>query len=92
MIEVQLSTQTLQKHIVAFHDNTIVFYYATGNQPYVFHVGHIKSMEILEKKGKYYLKVSTGLKDITEEFEARVLPKVQELVAKAQKAMASFVP
>lgn len=92
MIEVQLSTKALQKHIVAFHDNTVVFYFATGNQPYIFHVGHIKSIEIVEKSGKYYLRVSTGLKDNTEEFEARVLPKVQELVAEVQKAMASFVP
>jgi hypothetical protein len=92
MIEVQLSTQTLQKHIVTFHANTVEFYFATGNQPYGFHVGHIKSIEIVEKSGKYFLKVSTGLKDNTEEFEARVLPKVQELVTEVQKAMASFAP
>jgi hypothetical protein len=90
MLEVQLSTKSLQRQIVAFHDNTVVFYYATGNQPYIFHVGHLKSIEIVEKGGRYYVKVSTGLKDTTEEFEAQSLPKVRELVAEVQKAMGAF--
>ncbi|NTU75713.1 MAG: hypothetical protein HGA86_06295 [Anaerolineaceae bacterium] len=90
MIEVQLSTQTLQKQIVAFHDNSVVFYFATGNQPYVFHVGHLKSIEVVEKKGRYFLQVSTGIKDNSEEFDPRMLPRVKELVAEVQKAMKSF--
>ena len=90
MIEIQLNTHTMQKHIVNFHANTLSFYYATGNQPYVFHVGHLKSIEIVEKRGKYYLTVSTGLKDNSEEFDVRMLPKVQELVAEVQKAMKEF--
>lgn len=53
MIEIQLTTQNIQKNIVNFHANTLAFYFATGNQPYVFHVGHLKSIEIVEKRGKY---------------------------------------
>jgi|GEM_PF-2169674 len=90
MIEVQLSTQTLQKQIVSYHANTLAFFFATGNQPYIFHVGHLKSIELVERKGKYYLTVSTGLKDNSEEVEARFLPKVKELVAEVQKAMKEF--
>jgi hypothetical protein len=80
----------MQKHIVNFHANTLAFYFATGNQPYIFHVGHLKSIEIVEKRGKYYLTVSTGLKDNSEEFDAKVLSKVQELVAAVQNAMKEF--
>ena len=50
MIEIQLYPQTMQKQIVAFHATTVAFYFATGNQPYVFHVGHLKAIEIVEKK------------------------------------------
>ncbi|NTU56844.1 MAG: hypothetical protein HGA79_11395, partial [Anaerolineales bacterium] len=52
--------------------------------------GHLKAIEIVEKRGKYYLTVSTGLKDNSEEFDAKVLPKVRELVAAVQKAMQEF--
>jgi len=90
MIEVQLSTQSMQKQIVSYHANTLAFFFATGNQPYIFHVGHLKSIEIVEKRGKHYLTVSTGLKDNSEEIESRVLPKVKELVAEVQKAMKEF--
>ena len=90
MIEIQLNTQTIQKNIVNFHANTLAFYYATSNQPYIFHVGHLKSIEIVEKRGKHYLTVSTGLKDNSEEFDAKVLSKVQELVVAVQKAMKEF--
>ena len=90
MIEVQLSTESMQKQIVSYHANTLAFFFATGNQPYIFHVGHLKSIEILEKRGKYYLTVSTGLKDNSEEFDAKMLTKVQELVAEVQKAMKEF--
>jgi len=90
VIEVQLSTQTMQKQIVSYHANTLAFFFATGNQPYIFHVGHLKSIEIVEKRGKHYLTVSTGLKDNSEEFESRALPKVKELVAEVQKAMKEF--
>ena len=90
MIEVQLSTQTMQKQIVSYHANTLAFFFATGNQPYIFHVGHLKFIEIVEKRGKHYLTVSTGLKDNSEEIESRVLPKVKELVAEVQKAMKEF--
>ncbi len=90
MIEVQLTTQTMQKQIVAFHDNTVVFYFATGNQPYVFHVGHIKTIEIREKGGKYYLTVSTGLKDNTEEVSPQALNKARELVTAVHAAMKAF--
>jgi len=90
MIEVQLSTQTMQKQIVSYHANTLAFFFATGNQPYIFHVGHLKSIEIVEKRGKHYLTVSTGLKDNSEEIESRALPKVKELVVEVQKAMKEF--
>ena len=90
MIEVQLSTQSMQKHIVSYHANTLALFFATGNQPYIFHVGHLKSIEIVEKRGKHYLTVSTGLKDNSEEIESRALPKVKELVAEVQKAMKEF--
>jgi hypothetical protein len=90
MIEVQLSTQSMQKQIVSYHANTLAFFFATGNQPYIFHVGHLKSIEIVEKRGKHYLTVSTGLKDNSEEIESRALPKVKELVAEVQKAMKEF--
>jgi hypothetical protein len=90
MLEVQLSTQTLQKQIVAFHDNTLVFYFATGNQPYTYHVGHIKSIEIREQGGKANLVVSTGLKDTKEEISQQALPRVRELVAAVQAAMQAF--
>ena len=90
MIEVQLSTQTMQKQIVSYHANTLAFFFATGNQPYIFHVGHLKFIEIVEKRGKHYLTVSTGLKDNSEEIESRALPKVKELVAEVQKAMKEF--
>jgi hypothetical protein len=90
MIEIQLNTNTMQKQIVNFHADTLAFYFATGNQPYLFHVGHLKAIEIVEKRGKYYLTVSTGLKDNSEEFDAKVLPKVRELVAAVQKAMQEF--
>ena len=90
MIEIQLNTHTIQKHIVNFHANALTFYYATGTQPYVFHVGHIQSIEIVEKKGRYYLSVSTGFTENSEEFDAELLPKVQELVSAVQKAMKEF--
>ena len=90
MIEVQLSTQSMQKQIVSYHANTLAFFFATGNQPYIFHVGHLKSIEIVEKRGKHYLTVSTGLKDNSEEIESRALPKVKELVVEVQKAMKEF--
>lgn len=90
MIEVQLSTQTLQKQIVSYHANTLAFFFAAGNQPYIFHVGHLKSIELVERKGKYYLTVSTGPRDNSEEVEARFLPKVKELVAEVQKTMKEF--
>ena len=90
MIEVQLSTQSMQKQIVSYHANTLAFFFATGNQPYIFHVGHLKSIEIVEKRGKHYLTVSTGLKDNSEEIESRALPKVKELVAEVQKDMKEF--
>jgi hypothetical protein len=90
VIEIQLNTQTIQKQIVNFHANTLAFYFATSNQPYIFHVGHLKSIDIVEKRGKYYLTVSTGLKDNSEEFDAKMLTKVQELVDQVQKAMKEF--
>ena len=90
MIEVQLSTQSMQKQIVSYHANTLAFFFATGNQPYIFHVGHLKSIEIVEKRGKHYLTVSTGLKDNSEEIESRALPKVKELVVEVQQAMKEF--
>jgi hypothetical protein len=90
MIEVQLHTQSMQKQIVSFHANTLGFYFATGSQPHIFHVGHLKSIEIVEKKGTYFLTVSTGLKDNSEEFDGRVLPRVRELVAEVQRAMKEF--
>lgn len=90
MIEIQLNTHTIQKPIVNFHANTLAFYFATGNQPYIFHVGHLKSIEIVEKRGKHYLIASTGLKDNSEEIEPRALPKVKELIAEVQKAMKEF--
>jgi hypothetical protein len=90
MIEVQLSKQSFTTPIVTFHANAIEFYYATSNQPYGFHVGHIKSIEVIEKRGKYYLTVRTGLRDESEEIDVQVLPEVRELVAEVKKAMEEF--
>jgi hypothetical protein len=90
MIEILLSDSSLTKTIVTFHANTVEFYYATSNQPYGFHVGHIKSMEVAEKRRKHYLTIRTGLRDSSEESDARVLNKVSELVTEAKKAMEEF--
>jgi hypothetical protein len=90
MIEVQLSTQSFTKPVVTFHANTVEFYYATSNQPYGFHVGHIKSIEVIEKRGKHYLTVSTGLRDESEQVDVEMVPKVRELVAEVKKAMEEF--
>jgi len=90
MIEILLSDSSLTKPIVTFHANTVEFYYATSNEVYGFHVGHIKSIEVTEKNGKHYLTVSTGLKDNSEEVNAQTLPKVKELVFEVQKAMKEF--
>jgi hypothetical protein len=90
MIEIQLSTKSLQKPIVSFHANTLAFHFATGNQPYIFHVGRLKTVDIVEKRGKQVLVADTGLKDASEEIDAQVLPRVKELVAAVQKAMTEF--
>ncbi|NWF63401.1 MAG: hypothetical protein HXY38_03760 [Chloroflexi bacterium] len=90
MLKIQLNTHTMQRPVVNFHANTVTFYFATGNQPCLFHVGHLKSIESVEKRGKYYLTVSTGFKDNSEESDLRVSPKMQELVAAAQSAMKEF--
>jgi hypothetical protein len=90
MIEIMLSDSSLTKPIVTFHANTVEFYYATSNEVYGFHVGHIKSIEVTEKKGKYYLTITTGLRDNSEEVSEQTLPKVKELVLEVQKAMKEF--
>jgi hypothetical protein len=90
MIEVQLSTQSFTKPIVTFHANTVEFYYATSNQPYGFHIGHIKSIEVIEKRGKHYLTVHTGLRDESEQVDVQMVPKVRDLIIEVKKAMEEF--
>ena len=94
MIELQLSTKSMSKPIVTFDGYVIDFFYDDlTNGSRRIHVGHIRSIEIipvghgkekfsLQIKGEYLLQVT----DVSE----AVLPKVQELVAAVQQAMASL--
>ena len=91
MIEVQLNTQSMQKPIVTFHANTVVFFYATANGgEKSFHVGHIQSIELTaDNKGKRKLVLKTDFHTVTEDVDERAGARAQELVAAVQTAMKS---
>ena len=90
MIEIQLSARTLTKPIVTFHANTIGFFYSTSNELYGFHVGHIKSIDITEKKDKNFLVVVTEAHTVSEEIDPAVLPRVKKMLAEVRQAMQDF--
>jgi len=91
MIEIQISTQSLTKTIVTFHANTVEFFYATAKQGgQSFHVGHIKSFEVIERRGKQYLELKTDFTNIAEEISPSALSKARDMVTEVQKAMQAF--
>jgi hypothetical protein len=89
MLEVQISKSGMTKVIVTFHANTLEYFYATSNGGgKSFHVGHIKSIELVtNKKGKHLLHMETEYHKIDDEVEERAIPKIKELIAAVQEAM-----
>jgi len=89
MLEVQISKSGMTKIIVTFHANTLEYFYATAtNGGRSFHVGHIKTLEIVaDKKGRHFLHMETEHNKFDDEVEEGALPKARELVAAVQEAM-----
>lgn len=92
MIEVQLSTQNIQKTIVTFHASSLEYFYAPSNEGgRSFHVGHIKSIELItDQRGRHTLVMTTPYHTFKEEVEERALTKTKELVAEVQQAMTAY--
>jgi hypothetical protein len=91
MLEVQISKSGMTKIIVTFHANTLEYFYATAtNGGRSFHVGHIKTLEIVtDKKGRHFLHMETEHNKFDDEVEQLALPKTRVLVSAAQEAMRS---
>ena len=94
MIELQLSTNSISKPIVAFDGHVIEFFYddLTHGSRRV-HVGHIKSIEIIpvnRGKEKYSLQIKGEYLLIVADVSEAIFPKAQEMVTVIQQAMASL--
>jgi hypothetical protein len=94
MIELQLSTHSMSKPIVIFHDHVVEFFYddLTHGSRRV-HIGHIKSIEIIpvsRGKEKYSLQIKGEYLLVVVDVSEAVLPKAQEMLAAIQEAMASL--
>lgn len=92
MIEVQLSTQNIQKTIVTFHASSLEYFYAPSNEGgRSFHVGHLKSIELItDQRGRHTLVMTTLYHTLREEVEEKALARTRELVAAVQQAMAAY--
>ena len=88
MQDIQIN-QSATNTILSFYDNRLDYFYATSEKVgYSFHVGHIKSIEILtDKGGRHSLVVKTAYHTNKDDVGEQALPKVRELVAAVQEAM-----
>ena len=91
MIEVQLFTQSHEKTILTFDNNVLEYFHGTVNgETRRYHVGQIKSIELMtDKNGKHTLVMSTKFHTRKEEVADKSLGKTKELVAEVQRAMQS---
>ncbi len=95
MIELQLSTRSVSKPIVAFDGHVIEFFYDDfSNGSRRMHIGHIQSIEIVPAshgKEKYSLQIKGEYTLIVTDVGEAILPKAQELVTAVRQAMTTFV-
>ena len=88
MQDIQIN-QSPSKTILTYYANRLEYFYATSDQVgYSFHVGHIKSIDIItDKTGKHSLVVRTEHRTNKDEVSELALPRVKELVAAVKEAM-----
>jgi hypothetical protein len=84
-----LLNQSGAKPIVTFHANTLEYFSLTAQTGgFSYHVGHIKSIEIItDKKGSHTLVTKTDTRTMETDISEQALPKAKELVAAVQDAM-----
>ncbi len=84
-----LLNQSAAKPIITFHANTLEYFSLTNQSGgFSYHVGHLKSIEIVtDKKGGRTLVAKTETRTIETDISEQALPKVKELVAAVQEAM-----
>lgn len=92
MIEIRLSPQSFTNPIVTFHANTVEFFYSTSNDGgRSFHVGHIKTFELIaDKKGKHELVLRTEHHTLKHDVDENMVPRVKELIVEVQQAIKNF--